>query len=88
MKLSLGFMDRAEFLQLVKNTFDRPLDDLKEFSATMTTEINDLPPTARTELTSTTMHRFLDLHPRPKCGTAKAHRDNYARTPFQIECEA
>jgi hypothetical protein len=24
----------------------------------MTTEINDLPPTARTELTSTTMHNF------------------------------
>ncbi len=27
----------------------------------MTTEINDLPPTARTEVTSTTLHRFLNL---------------------------
>ena len=27
----------------------------------MTTEINDLPPTARTEATSITTHRFLDL---------------------------
>jgi hypothetical protein len=40
---------------------DRPLGDLKEFSTTMANDINDLPAPARTEVTSGTMNKFLDL---------------------------
>ena len=41
---------------------NRPLGGLKEFSTTIAIDINDLPATTRTEVTSDTMHKSKDLH--------------------------
>jgi len=56
---------------------NRPLDDLKKFSTTIVTDINDLPTTSPHGVDFERNAQILGLAPNPNAirGTAKAHRD-------------
>jgi hypothetical protein len=64
---------------------DRPLDDLKEFSARIATDINDLPQTSPhgSDFGDHTEILGLALNPNMTSGTAKAHLDQCANTQFK-----